>query len=475
MPFQLQFRRKWTTQPQYPVEIDRANPLTKGLVDAYIPLSVLNPTSVRGYPPSISAGPVTISAGQLGRNIVLPAATLNGGLIISDTADAIFPSTTETTIFIIRRSLDTTNRESTLFGYDAGAGSRVLCHAPWSDGNIYFDFSNATEGAGRVSTSFVKKSSSVDRLVFVAGGGKGREIWRDGIKIAANTGTSARASSTLNVRIGGTQGISSDNEEIYLFGVVNRAWSDAEISEWYENPWQIFRKQPKVLYFDVAGGGPILVNAVDTLTPTLAEVTSLLGTSSVTDVLTPAIVEGTNLLGISSVTDTLTPTIVENAALTLILAVVDVLTPTLTETATVGTSEVFNVSAFDSLAPALSEAQQSTLYSAVLDALTISLGEVQGSLLYSTVTDIIPVNLSESVSVFVVLTATDTLIVSVTDTAAAIPFDVIVKAVNDTCILTLTEFAAVNPLAAWQKSGVLTQVWSVTPGSANLWDKEPPT
>jgi hypothetical protein len=256
----LILQSRFTRQPQYPVEIDLGNPLSRGLTDVFNPLGLTNRTSIRGYTPSVSAGSIVSGGGQFGKNIVLPAGTANCGLIIAGDGDDLFPSATDATIFVIRRSLDTTARSSTLFGYSnqSEATDRVLCHAPYSDGNLYFDY-GGTAATNRISVAFTK-STTPDYMVFVAGGGKGREVWRNRVKIAGDTGkTGSRSATVQNFRIGSvphaTNAITSDFDEVYLFGVANRAWSDAEIGEWFNNPWQIFRKRPQILYFDVASGG----------------------------------------------------------------------------------------------------------------------------------------------------------------------------------------------------------------------------
>lgn len=243
-----------TRQPQQAVGIDKTNPLSRGLVEVFNPLSLTNRTELRGYTPSISAGVVTPSVGQLGRNIVLPTGTLDAGLIIAADGDDLFPSTTDATIFVVRRSLDTTARDSSLFGYTASDTDRVSTSAPWSNGILYFDF-GGTAAAQRIDVAFAK-STSVDYLVFVAGGGKGREVWRNGIKIAGDTAKNgSRAATAANFRIGSqVSTVASDGEEIYLFGISNRAWSDIEIASWTKNPWQIFKPRKRELYVKLAGG-----------------------------------------------------------------------------------------------------------------------------------------------------------------------------------------------------------------------------
>jgi len=261
MPGVIERKIPWLIQPQYPVGIDRSNPLSAGLTEVYVPLSVTNRTLIRGYNPTVAAGVITREVGALGLNIALSSATDNLGLIIAGDGDDIFPSATDATVFVIRRSKDTTARATTLFGYDGtGTGpDRVLAHAPFSDGNIYWDFGSA-DATNRISAPYTK-STGIDYLVFIAGGGKGREIWRNGTKIAGDTAkTGSRAATAANFRIGAVQvaAARADDEDVYLFGTANRAWSDTEIKSWFARPWQIFQPIPRKIH--VASAGVILAS-----------------------------------------------------------------------------------------------------------------------------------------------------------------------------------------------------------------------
>jgi hypothetical protein len=130
-----------------------------------------------------------------------------------------------------------------LFAYHEGSAGvdRVLSHAPYSDGNLYWDFGNSTAGSGRVSVAFTK-TTEWETLVFVAGGGKGREVWRNGIRIVNNTSaTASRNAVSASFVIGGFTTIyasaESDNVDIALFIVSAEAWTDAEIVRWSRNPF----------------------------------------------------------------------------------------------------------------------------------------------------------------------------------------------------------------------------------------------
>lgn len=230
---------RFTQQPQGVPLIDRGNPLMNRVSEVVLPMH--KQTLVRNFGTS-TVGTVTAVTNRVGRAVAFPGAG-SDSLRIAGSGDSVFTSNSDCTVFVYRRSLDTTNRASNLFGYDKGSGERVQAHAPYSDGNIYWDFADATNGSGRISTPFTK-STEPETLVFIAGGGRGREIWRNGVRIANNASATAnRISDTFtSVYIGyaGSAGPTSDNEEVYLFGVVGRAWTDTEIVSWSKNPWQVF-------------------------------------------------------------------------------------------------------------------------------------------------------------------------------------------------------------------------------------------
>jgi hypothetical protein len=163
-------------------------------------------------------------------------------------ADSVL-GTTQTTIAVLRRCLDTTARASEVFAYN-DTGSRCLAHAPYSDGVLYWDFANLTSGSGRISVAYTK-DTQWETLVFVAGQTKGREVWRRGVRIANNASAKAvRASTTFDFRLGAEtfSAVPSDNIDVALCVVSNGEWTDAQIREWCSNPFQIFQSPPSPIW-----------------------------------------------------------------------------------------------------------------------------------------------------------------------------------------------------------------------------------
>lgn len=192
---------------------------------------------------------------------------LGNGLQLTSNPDTLFPASGGCTILVLRRSRDTTLRDSTLFGYQASATDRVLCHAPFTDGNLYFDYGNATSGSGRISATYAK-STSWEVVVLVAGPTRGREIWRNGVLLASNTSaTASRPSNTTGgFRIGGwgpspgATNASADNDDVALFCIAHAEWTPAAIRALSQvptvSPWKLFAPASRrTVVQAVAGSG----------------------------------------------------------------------------------------------------------------------------------------------------------------------------------------------------------------------------
>jgi hypothetical protein len=229
-------------QPGPGAQVDTTHPLLNGATLVAVPTLGRSWTRTNTLNTNVftTTGNAAIRGGRLGLAFVT---TASGGayFLAASAAAAIFPNTTEATTFILRRHTDTTLRGTTDFGYNVAVGNRILIAAPFSDGLVYYDH-GSTDGTHRISASWGTKNTDPHSLVCVASATKGREIWRNGIKLAGNTSIngSFSASSTADISVGG------DLQEVFLVGVVARAWSDSEIAEWSANPWGIFTSRRRL-------------------------------------------------------------------------------------------------------------------------------------------------------------------------------------------------------------------------------------
>jgi hypothetical protein len=246
-------RPPWTRQPQ-------------GAAQFLDSLAVLDAWS--GHVPGVTQKRLEVTqlavgalaVGPAGLCVDLPAS--QGRLRLAASVASIFPTgLADCTIAMVIRHKDTTLRGGTAFSDNAAnTSNRLLVHAPFSDGNAYFDFGNFTLGSGRISGSWGGKTTNVETLVCVAGQGKGREIWRNGRRLANNTSAKAVLGNLSAVAfwLGSPQG--GDSQEIYLFIAESREWSDAEIHGFAAQPWaKIFA--PRRIFVPVSAapsGAPTL-------------------------------------------------------------------------------------------------------------------------------------------------------------------------------------------------------------------------
>lgn len=281
---------RFTQQPQQGAQVDWSNPLTRGLSDIWLPTGGPR-TLVRGEATS-TVGTVISGVGAAGQFVRgNGSSTLSGVQIASNSSNLL--NNLNTTWFVVRRCRDTTVRSSYMsYGYDAGASNRAFLGAP--DGsNITWDFGNATAGSGRLQAAYTK-DTQLETLVVVAGQTKGREIWRRGVKLAANT--TARAGRNADANAFGIGPIGNntpfDDIETYVFGVVNREWSDAEIVNWCANPWQVFKAPDANLWLPLVSGssgqaspsGVAAISAAGAVTPTGTASASPTGVSATSSV-----------------------------------------------------------------------------------------------------------------------------------------------------------------------------------------------
>lgn len=222
----------WDSQPQSSLEL---NPDIKASLSVGWVGSAPARTLIRNEATQFLGGAVQSVRSQ-GKAAYIDGVV--GSRVILGDADRFLPALDRVTICVFRQCRDTTARAGTLFGYDFGAGSRVLAHAPFSDGNIYWDFGNATAGSGRLSAAFAK-STAPETLVFVAGPTRGREIWRNGIRIASNPAAIAsRSLGTVDFTLGAlTSGTIGDVEDFFLFLISPTEWDTAKIRKWSADPW----------------------------------------------------------------------------------------------------------------------------------------------------------------------------------------------------------------------------------------------
>ena len=302
-------RRTRRTQPQTPTGVDWNNPLSAGCL--YLSATTSNtPFDSRSGRPSTASGTPTNGVGNFGRALELAAGS-DAALI--GACNVVLPSA-RVTIAVVRQKKDATLRFCTLFGYDTRNSGldRVLAHAPFGDGNIYWDFGDAN--TGRLVVSGQTWGTGIDRMCFIAGPVKGREVWRNGLRIGNNASTFVRGTlSSEQFSIGSASGSGSDSEYIYFFGIFDAEWTDAQIASWTANPWQLFTPTQRRVWAAALSTGIDLACGAQSVATVSAALTTSIRLASAPQAqatVTPALTTSVRLASASTATAT------ANAALT---------------------------------------------------------------------------------------------------------------------------------------------------------------
>jgi len=261
--------QKWTRQPQVPVEIDWGSPLVAalGLTEVWYPRNGLaSKTLIRGFTPTAYVpSAVAVGYSENGAGARFLSNTQNNGIAIASSADDIFPDLTQASILVMRKSADTVLRASTLFGagFTVGSNNRIILHAPYSDGITWFEYGDNTT-TNKISIGGTVKTTNTEKFALIAGPSKGREIWRNGVKVIGDTSkNAARTSNTNPFRIGSVwdnSAVPSDIETVSLVIIGKKEWPDWAIKTLSDNPWQIFKAPARRLWVGAAGGTDTPVN-----------------------------------------------------------------------------------------------------------------------------------------------------------------------------------------------------------------------
>ena len=248
----LILERPWTRQPQTRVQL---NPSMRGGQLAFLPSTFsfvgLNGSIAEYIPSTLETVSDTYGrAVRFNNGTDRIKAPVNGTTLTKLSANMTFA--------MVWRARDTTARAACAFGCRAGSDTkRIILHAPYSDGNFYWDY--ATDAAGRVSGSWGGKSTNWETLVVVAGQNKGREVWRNGVRIGSNTASKAVPTDfDADFYIGSNNQINqnSDNVDVALFVAATSEWTDSEIISWHRNPYgSTFAPQTQRIWVPSAAAG----------------------------------------------------------------------------------------------------------------------------------------------------------------------------------------------------------------------------
>lgn len=277
-----------TTQPQEAVGIDWNNPLTSGLVFAYLPCATAD--AARGLQGDFggSGGALTPTPNGLSR-------AFNQDRTIIFPRDSVLEPTSVTVLAFVRSV------------YAQGSYARPFAKTYSNGGASPYDsfgFEYNSGGGDPTSARFVVSTGGSYTYVTVGvdttnpqkiglsyePGGSGLKAYRDGVLVTTDTGITGSitydASGTGDLIVGGYSDSASGNwvGDVYCAFVWNRRLSDAEVAQWSANPWQLF--EPEKIVVKAAASASTTTVTVDAGSLTLTG-------QAVTNTVTAAVGAGT--------------------------------------------------------------------------------------------------------------------------------------------------------------------------------------
>lgn len=241
----------WGQQPQAPVGINRANPLTSGMLVLVHPAQGSAPRDVNvgltAFAPQNGTA-AKAGAGGIGWNVAtaasdgLQAVASSPGFPVS--IGVVFvPGTlaASANLACYANSSVVNTRSRIGLRIDTG-GTTVGAYSMGATGTLGEDVATNAVQVGRANVALGVFASTSGRKVFLNGvAGAGSATGSVPTSVDSLCVGSGAASTRQNGQVGQYQ----------LFIVWNRALSDAEAREFSRDPWQVFQQAPKVRAFDV--------------------------------------------------------------------------------------------------------------------------------------------------------------------------------------------------------------------------------
>ena len=175
---------------------------------------------------------------KFGKYVELDTVALNERIIsgVSGDGKSAWVPASNLTVSMCYQKTDSTNRASAAFSISYGlSGIAFACHAavPYSDGVVYFQMGSATALAASGLTF------GEDHWVFSVGG-RGTEIWQNGVKVASDATNRTRSvDTTMPFVLGGTDAafFNSDLARYNMLCVWDRQLATEEILTLSANPY----------------------------------------------------------------------------------------------------------------------------------------------------------------------------------------------------------------------------------------------
>ena len=255
-----------TSQPQQPVQIDWTNPLARGLVDAWIPPSIL-PGRVGSVP--LAFTPSGVAASTSGSTYLFRNSVSGSFSLAESSLTAILTPDTPSTASVYAACYGSSASGNPLFMIGQGGTTNQVGFRTRDAANV--DVATAAtdadwaQGKTAILTGTRSAIAALQRVYI-----NGRQI--------ASTAVGTPAATTFDrFAIGGLLRSTFALGWAGRTGLVlvhNRALSAAEVRSLYINPWQIFAPVPQNIFVDVAAAG------------TSAALTGTVTTATETDIVT---------------------------------------------------------------------------------------------------------------------------------------------------------------------------------------------
>ena len=156
--------------------------------------------------------------------------------------------TNRCTVAMLRRRADTTDRDAAFFGSSNAGNSTRLMLSTFADNTVKWDFGGVA-GANRITATFAGNiTTNLEAWVAVAGV-RGSALYRNGLRLAAQTTEITRTTSTAVMQVPGAANASTagDPQEVYLFLLLEQEWTPTQVMEWTVAPWSIFQPPRRLI------------------------------------------------------------------------------------------------------------------------------------------------------------------------------------------------------------------------------------
>lgn len=246
------FKAQRTSQPQGQASIDRNNPITRGLIEAYLPIGTRGVDVIAAAPMPVGVSTVNVRVGKYGRASVF-SSSLNAR------NSARMQSLAECSIFAIALNSGT-SATTEICGYGNSGSANplfMLGMSPLSP-TPSFRVRDTANTNQEVSGGTWASASDAILCGTRSEAGNFQKMYVNGLE--ANT-AAATAMGSVAFDRWAVGGLRRNTDGLYLTGAVylaavwNRALSPAEVKSLSDNPWQIFAPANRSWALEAPAGG----------------------------------------------------------------------------------------------------------------------------------------------------------------------------------------------------------------------------